>query len=363
MNSVAGGAREAPPPRRVVQVMCSDAFAGVERYVTTLANGLAARGMDVIVIGGEPRRMSTELSASIGAWRPARNWFEAWRALVAIGRADIVHAHVTDAEFAAVLARPVTRGALVATRHFAVPRGSTPAGAAAAIAVRRALDLQLACSAYVAARVDGRCEIVLPGVTDRDAPPAAARERVVLVLQRLAPQKDTGSALRAWACSGLGDRGWELHIVGDGPERTALERLAAELAIGASSNFLGASAEVERHLTRASILLATAPNEPFGLSVVEAMAVGLPVVASACAGHLETVGTCPEAVLVPPNDPRAAGRRLSELADDEPRRADYGRKLQALQRERFSSERQVAETLALYRGLLRASSSARRERV
>jgi glycosyltransferase involved in cell wall biosynthesis len=333
-------------------VVCSDGFGGIERYVTTLANGLAGRGVGVIVIGGETRRMSTELSASIEAWRPARSLFQAWRALVGIGRADIVHAHMTHAELAAVLARPATGGRLVATRHFAAARGSTRAGAAAAIAVRRALDLQLACSAYVAARVDGRSEIVLPGVPSRAAVPAAARERVVLVLQRLAPQKDTGSALRAWACSGLGDRGWELHIVGDGPERTALEKLAAELAIGTSCKFLGASAEVDRHVARASILLATAPDEPFGLSVVEAMAVGLPVVASASAGHLETVGTCPMAVLFAPDDPRDAGRRLRELAEDEPRRDDYGRRLLALQRERFSAERQVEDTLALYRTLV-----------
>lgn len=336
---------------RVVQVVCTDAFAGIERYVATLANGLAHRGCRVIVLGGEAQRMSRELSPSVEAWHPARGMLEALTTLATIGRADIVHAHMTHAELAATLTLPLTGGRLVVTRHFAARRGSGPAGRAAAVAIRRAIDLQLACSAYVAARVDGPCEVIWPGVPPNDAARERERERVVLVVQRLEPQKDTATALRAWACSGLGDRGWDLHVVGDGTERRPLERLAAELAIERSCRFLGARDEVQIHLVSASILIAAAPNEPFGLSVVEAMGAGLPVVATASGGHLETVGACADAVLFSPGDSQTAGRLLRDLADDEARRADYGHKLLELQRDRFSAERQVARTLARYQSL------------
>ena len=338
---------------RVVQIACTDAFAGIERYVTTLANGLAQSGCHVTVLGGHEQRMRRELTAEVCGWRPARDVREAFTQLVRVGRADIVHAHMTHAELAATLSRPITGGHLVVTRHFAAPRGSTRGGALAAVAIRRVVELQLAPSRFVAAHADGPCQVVWPGVpTAGAAIPASAREPVVLVLQRLEPQKDTATALHAWARSGVHELGWKLDIVGDGRERPSLERLADELSIAESCRFLGHSDEVGGQLDRASIMLATAPAEPFGLSVVEAMSAALPVVATASGGHLETVGACPEAILFAPGDADAAAAQLRALAGDESLRAAYGLQLRELQRTRFTAERQVAETLALYETLV-----------
>ena len=347
---------------RVVQVVCTDGFGGIERYVTTLANGLAGRGYRVSVLGGQARRMARELSGDVESWGPARGVLDVVTRLARIGGADIVHAHMSHAELAGALARPFTGAHLVVTRHFPARRGATPAGRVAALAIRWAVDLQLASSADVAARVDGASAVVYPGVpapTPTPAPTpapasqvAGARSPIVLVLQRLEPEKDTATALRAWAHSGLGDQGWTLEVAGDGRERSMLERLASELSITDSCRFLGAVEEVEPMLARASILLATGPDEAFGLSVVEAMAAALPVVATRSAGHLENVGACPDAVLFEARDWREAGRSLRDLAADATRRDDYGRRLLALQRERFSAERQVLETLALYLALV-----------
>jgi glycosyltransferase involved in cell wall biosynthesis len=339
-------------PLRVVQVVCTDGFGGIERYVTTLANGLAGRGCRVSVLGGQARRMSRELSGDVDSWHPARGVPDVFARLALMGGADIVHAHMSHAELAGALARPFTRANLVVTRHFPARRGATTAGRMAALAIRRAVDLQLASSADVAARVDGASEVVLPGVPTLAAQASGARSPVVLVLQRLEPEKDTVTALRAWAHSGLADQGWTLEVAGDGRERSMLERLAAELPITGSCRFLGTVEEVAPMLARASILLATGPDEAFGLSVVEAMAAALPVVATRSGGHLENVGACPDAVLFGPRDWREAGRSLRDLAADTARRDDYGRRLLALQRERFSAERQVGDTLALYRTLV-----------
>jgi glycosyltransferase involved in cell wall biosynthesis len=339
-------------PLRVAQVVCSDAFYGIERYVTTLANGLAQRGCSVTVLGGPAPRMSRELTASVEAWRPARGVFEAFLGLTRIRHVDVIHAHMTHAELAATLARPITGGRFVVTRHFPARRGSTPAGRIAALGIRRTIDLQLACSAHVASKVDGPCAVVLPGVHTRPLSNLKARKRVVLILQRLEPPKDTATALRAWASSGLGERGWALEIVGDGTERPWLERLAEELAITDSCRFLGASDHVSTHLERAAILLASAPEEPFGLSVVEAMAAGVPVIATAAGGHLESVGACPDAALFRPGDADEAGGLLRHLADKDRCRGAYGRTLQRLQRERLGADRQVDETLRLYRSLV-----------
>src|SRR6201999_467277 len=76
-------------------------------------------------------------------------------------------------------------------------------------------------------------------------------------------------------------------------------------------------------------------DEASGLSVVEAVAAGLPVVAAAGGGHLETVGPVPGAALYDPLDTRQAGRLLADLATDPDRRATYGDALRAGQREHF----------------------------
>jgi glycosyltransferase involved in cell wall biosynthesis len=141
-------------------------------------------------------------------------------------------------------------------------------------------------------------------------------------------------------------------VAGDGSEREGLEALAAGLGVSDSCEFLGARADVEGFQRRAAILLAPRPDEPFGLSVVEAMAAGTPVVAAAGGGHLETVGQCPGAVLYPPRDTAGAGRLLAELAADPARRACYGEALRATHRRAFLVEPQVRATLDLYRAVL-----------
>jgi glycosyltransferase involved in cell wall biosynthesis len=339
-------------PLRIIQVLCSNAFGGIERYVTTLSNGLADRACRVVVIGGPDGRMSRELTGSVDGWRPARGFRDAFAQLARLGHADVVHAHMTHAELAATVASRLIRSRVVVTRHFASSRGSTVSGRIAAVAIRRALDLQLAVSAHVAAGVDGASAVVYPGVPVTPHPPNARRRPIVLVLQRLEPEKETSTALRAWASSDLGKQGWSLHVVGDGTERGHLERLAAELEIGESCRFFGVSRDVSSHLATASILLAPAREEPFGLSVVEAMAFGLPVVATASGGHLENVAKCSAAMLFSPGDAGHASRLLQELAADGDLRRSYGDELRALQRERFTADRQVDETLNHYRSLL-----------
>ena len=142
--------------------------------------------------------------------------------------------------------------------------------------------------------------------------------RVVLVLQRLEPEKDTATALRAWQRSDLASAGWQLRVVGDGRERRALEALVRSEGIS-HVDFAGWKSDVAAEFARAGILLTAAPVEPFGLSVVEAMAVGVPVVASAAGGHLETVGELAEARLFQPGDVAAAGAALRSLLLDDAR--------------------------------------------
>ena len=295
---------------RITHVVVTDAFAGTERYVCEVARRQADRGHDVVVLGGDRSRMPDGLGQA--RWHAAGSVPQACARLATGGRRDVVHTHLTYAELSAVLTRPAHRATVVATRHIAAPRGKTRQGALVAPLVARRVDVEVAISDFVAAAMERPPQIVLhDGVASVDAP-YDRDSRTVLVLQRLDIEKDTSTALHAWRCSGLGEDGWELHVAGDGAERQELERLSNDLAL-VGVRFLGHITDVPTALSRAALLLAPARREPLGLSVLEAMAHGVPVVAAAGGGHLETL---PPGwpYLFPPGDAEAAGQALVGLS-------------------------------------------------
>lgn len=335
----------------VVHVVCTDAFAGVERYVSTLARTQDARGLRVQVLGGEATRMRAELAGSGVGWAEAATPLRAMAALRGLRGARLVHAHMTAAELAAVTA---TRAPVVATRHFADRRGSGVAGRAAGRYVTRRIARQVAISRFVAERVEGASTVVHPGVPTVDRVGTTADRRpVVLMAQRLEAEKRTDLALRMWAASGLAAEGWELAVAGTGALRPALEELAGSLGIADSCRFLGARSDIADLMASSAVFLAPRPDEPYGLSVVEAMAHGTPVVAARGGGHDETVGLADGAVLVPADDASAAGAALARLARDPSRRAAYGEELRALQQQRFGLETHADGIDAVYREALR----------
>lgn len=340
------------PGLRVAQLVCSDDFAGVERYVANLSNDLAEAGCDVVVLGGAPDRMRRELVGGQESWWPVATVGQAAFRLARLGHFDIVHTHMTAAEIAASALRAVSGGQFVTTRHFAANRGTTLLGRWASMAIRRLGPTQLAVSDYVATHIDGPSLVLRPGVPSQVSPPHMTRRPVVLVAQRLETEKHTDIALRAWQRSGLAQLGWEIHLAGGGAQEGALRSLAQDLAVTDSVRFLGPRHEMAAMYQTASLFLASRPDEALGLAVLEAMAAGLPVVAAAGGGHLETVGACPDAALFPPDDVDEAAALLRSLGSDEERRRAYGQQLQILQRERFDASTQAKQMVAMYESLV-----------
>ena len=339
-----------PSRLRVAHVVRSDAFAGVERYITYVAPELARRSIDVLVIGGDQQAMAKALAPLGIPHYPAATTLDAARQLVRCRPLSLVHTHMSAAEAAALLTQPFTRAPFVTTRHFAARRGRSLAGRFAAMAVERTVRCEIAISRFVAESI-GRDSVLLPnGVPPK--PAVTARHSVVLMAQRLEEEKDVDVGLRAWAHSGLGNSGWRLRIAGEGSQADELKALTEQLGLAASVDFLGRQSGLDELLASARIFLSTARAEPFGLSVVEAMAVALPVVASASGAHLETVGACAGASLFPAGDPLACADRLRQLAADADLRTRYGSALQALQRERFDLEAHVAALATLYREIM-----------
>lgn len=128
----------------------------------------------------------------------------------------------------------------------------------------------------------------------------AGRQRVVLAVGRLAQVKRHGLLLDAWARIAPDFPDWTLRILGEGPERAALEARIGRLGIGGSARLVGQSAAVGAEYLAAAILAHPAAFEGFGLAPAEALASGLPVVAFAdCPGVNRLVADGVNGVLVP----------------------------------------------------------------
>lgn len=339
-------------PLRILHAVRSDGFSGVERYIAVLATSQVGRGHQVAVVGGDPTEMRRSLGDAAVRFAPATTVLATARALDRWRHCDVIHVHMTAAEIAAVVAARTWPVPVVATRHFGQRRGRSRAGAVARPLIRVRISAEIAVSEYVARHIDAPATVIHPGVPTARLVPVRERMPRVLVAQRLEAEKHSDVAVRAFAASGLAERGWMLDIAGTGAEAVALRRLAVDLGVGRSVNFLGFRSDVPALMGDHALLLATSPGEHFGLTVVEAMACGLPVVAAGVAGHLETVGRADGAALFAPGNVHEAGRLLRELALDADHRDRYGAALQRLQVEQFSVEAQASAVERVYRSVL-----------
>ena len=341
---------------RILHAIRSDGFSGVEQFVLRLARLQAADGHEVAVIGGATERMRPGLDEAGVAHTPAARTLEVTRAVRPLAsRVDVVNTHMTAADAGTVAAlwfRPRSRRpAVVATRHFAQPRGRlgpVPIGAL----VRHWIDAQIAISSAVAAAIDGRSTVVHSGIEARPLRDGLLRERVVLMAQRLQPEKRTDIGIRAFAASGLADDGWSLEIAGAGPEREALGGLAASLGLDRSVRFLGYRSDLPAIMDRAGILIAPCPVEGLGLTPLEAMAGGLPVVAASAAGHLDLLSGLDPRALFTPGEVDEAAEHLRSLATDEAGRTALALAERKRQQHEFSLRAQADRTEAVYRSVL-----------
>jgi glycosyltransferase involved in cell wall biosynthesis len=318
----------------------SDSFAGVERYIRLVAPRQAARGCDVTVVGGDQVQMGRVPGAV--RWKPGSTTLEVAAHIARLGHVDVVHAHMTAAEVAAVVTKPIHRARLVCTLHFASPRGSSSAAGRLLSPLGGLMDEQIAISRFVSTRVPST-RVLLNGVEVAE-PGQLTRERLVMVMQRLEAEKHTEIALQAWASSNLRENGWRLAIAGRGSKLDELRLLAREIGVAESVDWLGFLDDPAGLLARVSVLLAPAPEEPFGFTVVEAMARATPVIAADGGAHRETLGD--DAWLFPPGDACACARLLDELASRD--LTAYGSGLRTRQHELFDVESHADRLVEIY---------------
>jgi glycosyltransferase involved in cell wall biosynthesis len=178
-----------------------------------------------------------------------------------------------------------------------------------------------------------------------------ADARVLLAVARLERQKGVDVALRALAAVRRSEPRAVLVVLGEGPERGALEALARELGVADAVFLPGRVGDVAALLAASDLLVHPARWEGFGLGPLEAMLAGKPVVASRVSSLPELVADGATGRLVPPDDPDALAGAVCDLLADAPLRARLGEAGRERARVEFSVARMADRTLAAYGAL------------
>jgi glycosyltransferase involved in cell wall biosynthesis len=168
-----------------------------------------------------------------------------------------------------------------------------------------------------------------------------------VVVARLTAEKDVQNLLRAVPQVARVLPQFRVEIAGDGPCRAALERLGAELGVAERVRFLGEVRDVPALLARARLFVLPSQTEGISLTILEAMASGLPVVATRVGGSPEVVegGT---GVLVPPRDPEALAHAIVRVAGNPDEALLMGRAARRRVEAHFDVRKMVEQYAALY---------------
>ena len=169
---------------------------------------------------------------------------------------------------------------------------------------------------------------------------------------RLSPQKDPFCLLHAFAIAVSQNDNLRLLIVGDGPLRSDVEERVKALGLNNYVRFLGVRTDIPEILAAVDVFVLSSRWEGNPLSVMEAMAAGKPVIATAVGGVPELVKDGISGILVPPQNPEALAKAMIQLAQNSSLRQKMGEAARQYAMEYFSVERMAKEYERLYTKLL-----------
>ena len=332
------------PP--IVHVASGREWRGGQRQVWLLARQLGRLGIEQVVVTGGHTELARRLEASgvrvrPASWRLGLDPRVPWPIFDELRNGAILHAHDAHALSLAALCAAVTRAPLVVTRRVVFPLRQRFfwRRARRIIAISNAVREALLAEGLEAARVT-----VIPSAVDLDAlasaPSVNIRHRlslprngqVAVSLGALTPEKDQLSLV--WAAAQLVRDLPDLHwiLVGDGPLRGRLKAEIDRRGLQGRFHLVSHLADPEQALAGANVYVLSSTSEGLGSSVLAAMALGIPVVATRVGGIPDLLGSG-RGVMVEPRDPVAlAGAVRRILTDSELRqeviraaREDLGR--------------------------------------
>jgi glycosyltransferase involved in cell wall biosynthesis len=178
--------------------------------------------------------------------------------------------------------------------------------------------------------------------------PIPTTSPIVGVVARLEPEKGHPTLLEAWPHVLASVPNAHLLIVGEGSQREALEAQATQAGIAASVTFTGRRDDVPAVTAALDVAVLPSYREAQGLSILEAMALSRPVVASAVGGIPEMIDHGRTGLLVPPHDPEALAASIVRLLLDHPYADTLARAGRDLVHERFCVELMVRAVESIY---------------
>jgi len=176
-------------------------------------------------------------------------------------------------------------------------------------------------------------------------------------LGRLAPEKGLDTLIHAWPLVRQKYPNARLNLIGDGPERANLEagicKLGLTLGPGQAVESPGAVLDTTTPLREADLFVLPSREEGMSIALLEAMALGVPLVASAIPGNRRLVTDFVEGRLVPPDDPETLARAIIEQWDNFDRAVAMGRAARSRAEREFSIQAVARKHLALFHEILR----------
>jgi glycosyltransferase involved in cell wall biosynthesis len=176
----------------------------------------------------------------------------------------------------------------------------------------------------------------------------------LLIVGRLDTVKGHHLAIEAIAAGSL-PQDIHLHIVGTGPREKELQALAKARGVAGRVHFLGFIRNVYNNIAHCNVLLMPSLHEGLPYTLLEAMALGIPVVASRVGGLVEVIQDEDTGLLVPPQDAEALAQAIGRLHDDPTLCSQLGEQARCLQQATYSLESMTERYLEIYRELVARS--------
>ncbi|MFJ8988924.1 glycosyltransferase family 4 protein [Streptomyces sp. NPDC102279] len=175
-------------------------------------------------------------------------------------------------------------------------------------------------------RLPGVRILAIPnGVPEPDLPPADGTAKVIAAAGRLVRAKRFDLLIEAFSTVAAKHPDWSLRLYGAGADRERLQRLIDDQDLGGRATLMGVVSPIETAFTQASIVASASDAESFGMTIVEAMRCGVPVVATDCPlGPAEIIQDGIDGLLIPMNDEGALAAALLDLIADPATRRRMG---------------------------------------
>ena len=355
----------------ILQISSASSFGGGERYVVDLTNALVARGHDVYVAvrPESPLPRHLQLSPEKILTLPLRNALDVQsaRALEKFVRRkeiDVVHAHMArDYSLASYAARG-RQTKFIVTRHvlFNLNRlhRHTLSRADRVIAVSEAVARELRASRVVS---NEQIAVIHNGIDverfrktcvglDRElvlrSHQLRVDDRLVGSIGELRTLKRHDDFIRAAALIRKEFPETQFVLAGVGEGREQLEKLVAELGLTDRFHFLGWLDDADKLLCAMDVFVSASETESFGLVIVEAMAAGCAVVATATEGAKEIIEDQKTGLLVPIGDVKRIAESVIDLLRDPEKRRRLATESVQSAAKKFSLNRMVDEIEKIY---------------